>query len=99
MLVAARQPGRAGSACAVIVGCGASAEVGPGDPGLVAGVLADVLGLALEVAGRPAGAPGHARLALGVDRGQDQPAEHREVLRELERWAFLAAGSDSPQNA
>ena len=77
----------------------ASADLCCRQPGLArAAVAARRPGLAADVLGRPAGPPGDARLALGVDRGDEQPAEHRDVLEEVQRCWAAGVGSDSSQN-
>src|SRR6478735_2947097 len=60
----------------------ASADPGPGESRLAASVVGEALRLAAGVAHSVTGAPGHARLPVGVAGGDDQPAEHGDVLEE-----------------
>ena len=62
------------------------------------GRCGEVAGLAAGVAGGAAGPPGDAGLALGVDRGDDQAAEHRDVLEEVDPLVGCAGPGPPSQN-
>ena len=56
----------------------------------------EVPGLAAGVLGDAAGAPGDARLPLGVAGGDHQPAEHRDVLEEVDALLGRARPGRAP---
>src|SRR6188472_782796 len=63
-----------------------------GEPGLELGFATQVLALASRAGGGVLRPPGHPGATLGVDGGQEQPTEHREVLEEVQPLLVLRLG-------